>query len=336
MLPRSDLDFWNRRENATTIRVNLRWTWRHIWAHARIAALCLIGVHILLGIQPALLIHVTRNLVDTVVDLADGGTSGFGDILPWLIAFGVILLLTREVLWNVRDVLHLRLEQNLSHIMGRRLLERSARLPLLFFDVSETYDRLERGPGSRAEAGSAVLHDLARFRGRDQGCLRGRHVRPGFAVDYPRPAGCTGAADPSGDGAEPDVYGFHLRRNAGGTAGRLRRPNPDRADRAERDASLRPSCAAHRTLALDATCAEGTAVEPASAPGHRRPARHRAARRRGPRRGRRPRVPARRPGTHTRTIRGAISGCGRHAGRRRQSRPQFPGTARSFRRKSVT
>ena len=153
MLPRSDLDFWNRRENATAIRVNLRWAWRHIWAHARMAALCLIGVHILLGIQPALLIHVTRNLVDTVVVAADGGTSGFGDILPWLIAFGVILLLTREVLWNVRDVLHLRLEQNLSHIMGRRLLERSARLPLLFFDVSETYDRLERArdPGRKLD-----------------------------------------------------------------------------------------------------------------------------------------------------------------------------------------
>ena len=153
MLPRSDLDFWNRRENATAIRVNLRWAWRHIWAHARIAALCLIAVHILLGIQPALLIHVTRNLVDTVVDLAGGGTSGFGDILPWLIAFGVILLLTREVLWNVRDVLHLRLEQYLSHIMGRRLLERSSRLPLLFFDVSGTYDRLERAhdPGQKLD-----------------------------------------------------------------------------------------------------------------------------------------------------------------------------------------
>ncbi len=153
MLPRSDLDFWNRRENATAIRATLRWGWRHIWAHARMAALCLIAVHILLGIQPALLIHVTRNLVDTVVDAADGGTSGFGDILPWLIAFGVILLLTREVLWNVRDVLHLRLEQNLSHLMGRRLLERSSRLPLLFFDVSETYDRLERArdPGRKLD-----------------------------------------------------------------------------------------------------------------------------------------------------------------------------------------
>ena len=153
MMPRSDLEYWNRRENAGAIFANLRWTWRHIRAHAGPAALSLILIHILLGIQPALLIHVTRHLVDTVVDAAGGGPSGFEDVLPWLIAFGLILLLTREVLWNVRDILHLRMEQNLAHILGRRLLERSSRLSLLFFDVSGTYDRLERArdPGRKLD-----------------------------------------------------------------------------------------------------------------------------------------------------------------------------------------
>ncbi len=153
MLPRSDLEYWIRRENAGAIFANLWWTWRHIRAHARPAALCLIAIHVLLGIQPALLIYVTRHLVDAVVDAAGGGMSGFDDILPWLIAFGLIQLLTREVLWNVRDILHLRMEQNLAHILGRRLLERSSRLSLLFFDVSGTYDRLERArdPGRKLD-----------------------------------------------------------------------------------------------------------------------------------------------------------------------------------------
>ena len=153
MQPRSDLEYWNRRENAGAIFANLRWTWSHIRAHAGPAALWLILIHILLGIQPALLIHVTRHLVDAVVDAAGGGPSGFDDILPWLIAFGLILLLTREVLWNVRDILHLRMEQNLAHVLGRRLLERSSRLSLLYFDVSGTYDRLERArdPGRKLD-----------------------------------------------------------------------------------------------------------------------------------------------------------------------------------------
>ena len=150
-MPRSDLKFWNRRASVAAIAANLRWAWSHIWAHARMAAIGTIAVHLLLGVQPALLIHVTSNLVDTVVDAAGGGPADFSDALPWLIAFGLILLLTNEVLWNIRDILHLRLEQNLSHVMGRRFLARSSRLPLLFFDVSETYDRLERArdPGRK-------------------------------------------------------------------------------------------------------------------------------------------------------------------------------------------
>lgn len=151
MPPGSDLEYWNRRESPGAIFSNLRWTWSHIRAHAGPAALWLILIHILLGIQPALLIHVTRHLVDAVVDAAGGGPSGFDDILPLLIAFGLIQLATSDVLWHVRDVFHLRLEQNLSHVLGCRLLERSSRLPLLFFDVSETYDRLARAhdPGRK-------------------------------------------------------------------------------------------------------------------------------------------------------------------------------------------
>ena len=150
-MPRPELEYWNRRTNVTAVAANLRWAWSHIWTQARMATLGLIAVQLLLGLQPALLIHVTRNLVDTVVTAAGGGPADFGDALPWLIAFGLILLLTNEVVCNVRDTLHLRLEQNLAHVMGRRLLAKSARLPLLFFEASETYDRLERAsnPGRK-------------------------------------------------------------------------------------------------------------------------------------------------------------------------------------------
>ena len=161
MPPRSELEYWNRRESASAILDNLRWTWSRIRVHGRSAALWLIVIHILLGIQPAMLIHVTRHLVDAVVDAAGGGPSGFHDILPWLIAFGLIQLVTNDVMWHLRDVFYLRLEQDLSHVLGRRLLARSSRLPLLFFDVSETYDRLERArdPGRKLGAlFSTALH----------------------------------------------------------------------------------------------------------------------------------------------------------------------------------
>ena len=152
-MPRSDLEFWNRRTSAAAIWTNLRWTFVHIWAHGRPPALGIVAVQILLGLQPALLIYITQHLIDTVVASAGAGGVGFEQTLPWLIAFGLVLLLTSDVLWQIRDVLHLRLEQNLEHALGRRFLAKASRLPLVFFEVSASYDRLERAknPGLKLD-----------------------------------------------------------------------------------------------------------------------------------------------------------------------------------------
>ena len=150
---RRDLEFWNRRASAATLWTNLRWTLAHIWAHGRMPALGIVAVQILLGIQPALLIYITQHLIDTVVASAGAGGAGFEQTLPWLIAFGLVLLLTSDVQWQIRDALHLRLEQNLEHALDRRLLAKASRLPLVFFEVSAFYDRLERAknPGSTVD-----------------------------------------------------------------------------------------------------------------------------------------------------------------------------------------
>ena len=143
-MPISDPEFWNRRTSATTILTNLRWTLAHVWAHGRGPALGIVAVQILIGLQPALLIYITQHLIDTVVASAGAGGAGFEQALPWLIAFGGVLLLTSDVQWKFRDTLHLRLEQNLEHALGRRFLAKASRLPLVFFEVSAFYDRLER------------------------------------------------------------------------------------------------------------------------------------------------------------------------------------------------
>ena len=143
-MSRSDPEFWNRSASAATILTNLRWTLAHVWAHGRGPALGIAAVQILIGLQPALLIYITQHLIDTVVASAGAGGAGFEQALPWLIAFGGVLLLTSDVQWKFRDTLHLRLEQNLEHALGRCFLAKASRLPLVFFEVSAFYDRLER------------------------------------------------------------------------------------------------------------------------------------------------------------------------------------------------
>ena len=156
-MSRSDPEFWNRRTSAEAIWANLRWTLVHIWAHGRAPALGIVAVQILLGIQPALLIYITQHLIDTVVASADAGGTGFEQTLPWLIAFGLVLLLSSDVQWQIRDALHLRLEQNLEHALGRRFLAKASRLPLVFFEVSASYDRLGTRQKSGLEHARSVL-----------------------------------------------------------------------------------------------------------------------------------------------------------------------------------
>lgn len=152
-MPMPDLEFWNRRSSVAAIAHELRWALAHVWSQAPVQAMGTVVVHVLMGIQPAILIHITRNLVDTVVEVAGGGAAGFADVMPWLIAFGLTLLLTNEVFWNVRDTLQLRLEQRLSHTLGHLYLGKSSRLPLISFDVSEYHDRLQRAkdPGRKVQ-----------------------------------------------------------------------------------------------------------------------------------------------------------------------------------------
>ena len=143
-MSRSDPEFWNRRASAAALWTNLRWALAHVWAHGRGPALGIVAVQVLLGIQPALLIYITQHLIDTVVASAGAGGSGFEQTLPWLLSFGLVLLLTSDVQWQIRDALHLRLEQNLEHALGQRFLAKASKLPLVFFEVSAFYDRLER------------------------------------------------------------------------------------------------------------------------------------------------------------------------------------------------
>lgn len=149
--PSRELEFWNRRSNAGAIIDNLRWVLPLVWELEKGRALGILTVHVLMGLQPAMVIYVTEHLVDAVVETAGGGAAGFRATLPWLISYGFTLILTNEVMWQIRDTLHERLEQRLSYVLGRRLLAKASKLPLVFFEIGESYNHLSRArdPGQK-------------------------------------------------------------------------------------------------------------------------------------------------------------------------------------------
>ena len=209
-MARSDLEYWNRRSSAGTVAANLRWSWSHAWTHARAAVLTLIGIQLVLGLQPALLIHVTRNLVDTVVDAAGAGSADFGDALPWLAVFGLLLLLTRDVLWNVRDILDLRLE-----------IDRSRKF--MAFTYGETPEERRAGYVDRILTGREGAEGDAPLR-------PARPAHRSLAKHAPGPArAALRAAPPSGRGRAPGQRAGHRRGGRGrrGPGIPARAPPPD-------------------------------------------------------------------------------------------------------------
>ena len=218
-MPIREPEFWNRRTSAATILTNLNWTIAHIWTYGRMLALGILAIHLLLGIQPALLIYVTQHLIDTVVAAADNDAMGFDQILPWLVAFGLTLLLTNEVLWKIRDMLHMRLQQKLEYALGRRFLAKAARTAPGLLRGQRLLRSLGARPKSRPKTRPLLFYDHARLLSCYHRPLGGGHVRPGLNVDPVGPVSRTGAADPPRNRTEPDVYGLYLRRDRGRTPG---------------------------------------------------------------------------------------------------------------------
>ncbi len=101
---------------------------------------------------PAAAVRITQRVIDLAIAGAGRGATGFTPVLPWLGALALALILAQGPVWRLRHPLDQRLQQRLEYALGAARLSKAARLPLLFFEASESYDRLQRsdGPGHKA------------------------------------------------------------------------------------------------------------------------------------------------------------------------------------------
>ncbi|WP_422657596.1 ABC transporter ATP-binding protein [Paenibacillus sp. EC2-1] len=131
----------------------MKWSLVIIFRNAPIPASLLLLLNMLEGLAPALTIYVTQRLIDTVIQTAGAGSDAFKDVVSWIVALAATLILTSEILWRFRDPLNVRLRQKLNYSVGKERLEKATQLPLLFFEESSSYDRLERSknPGGKVE-----------------------------------------------------------------------------------------------------------------------------------------------------------------------------------------
>lgn len=142
---------FGKRNSGKEIAASLRWAARIIVRAAPKQAALVAGLAVLEGLAPVLSIYATQHLIDAAVQSAGKGWAGWTDMVPWLIALAVSMLLGTEVLWKFRDPQLTRMRQRLDQEVECRRLVHASELPLTFFEESASYDRLTRSadPGRK-------------------------------------------------------------------------------------------------------------------------------------------------------------------------------------------
>jgi|GEM_PF-1700682 len=130
----------------------IRFAAREALAVAPLPLLTLTLLNLAWGLGPAIGVRVLQHLINLVVSGIGRGAAGFLPVLPWLALFLLTLLVGETIMWNLKEPATQRLRQRLEAALGGRRLEAAARLPLLFFEDSETYDRLARSDDAGAKA----------------------------------------------------------------------------------------------------------------------------------------------------------------------------------------
>lgn len=135
---------FSRRTTLPALARSLRWTLGAVGEAAPGLGLTLLLLRLAHSASPALTLLLTRNLVNAVLAGAGQGAGGFRQALPWAAALAGSLLLSEQILWRVQWPLTLRLSQRLEHLVEGRRLAKASRLPLLFFEEGDSYNKLSR------------------------------------------------------------------------------------------------------------------------------------------------------------------------------------------------
>lgn len=146
------MSFWGRRAEWRQIARHAAWAFAEAFRRAPWHAAGILALSLLSGLSPAAAIRITQHLINLALGVAREGPPAFPRILPWLGAFAVAVLLDAGVTWRLKEVLDHRLRDHLTYALELARLEKAARLPLMFFERSDSYDLLERAgnPGRHA------------------------------------------------------------------------------------------------------------------------------------------------------------------------------------------
>ncbi len=145
---------WNRRSTFGEIVRQFWWAAALALRWATAPALALLALQLVAGVAPAASVRITQHVINLAIASAGRGAAALGPIVPWLGALALAMIVTRGPIWYLRAPLDQRIDQRLHFHLERARLNKATRLPLLFYEASESYDQLSRG----ADGGRKVHH----------------------------------------------------------------------------------------------------------------------------------------------------------------------------------
>ncbi len=143
---------WSNKPGFSAAADQFAWTAGAVWRYARWPALGLLGLQLVVAVAPAASVRVTQHVINAGIAAAGQGPGALVRLLPWLAALAATLILRGAAAFQLSTPLSDRLAQRLRGGLGQLRLEKAARLPLLAFERSEVYDKLDRaGDGGAAD-----------------------------------------------------------------------------------------------------------------------------------------------------------------------------------------
>lgn len=87
------------------------------------------------GVGPPLTIYATNQLIDIVIEINGQGVEGFLRVVPWIILLTSAFIFSQEIWGQFREPLFMLLKQKVQHVLDRKVLEKSSKLPILFLRI---------------------------------------------------------------------------------------------------------------------------------------------------------------------------------------------------------
>ena len=113
-----------------------------IWKCTSLLMIATISMAIIKAVIPLLQIYLTKTLVNTTMDIINKNADLTEGVFLLVLQMGLVVV--GLLINNLDDLIRLRMSQRVSYYFDKLIIEKSSKLPLLFFENPENYNYLHR------------------------------------------------------------------------------------------------------------------------------------------------------------------------------------------------